>query len=65
MYPAFFITANGGYQVRIDPRDSNIPGSTMDGGSGEMMNEQILTYGFVIKLNTSNANKISYCPLVS
>ena len=65
MHPAFFTSGGGGYQIMIHPRDSNAPDNTMDGGSGEPMNAQNLTYGFIIKLHTPTANKTSYCPLVS
>ena len=65
MNPAFFISGDRGYQLMIHPRDNYVPDNTMDGGSGEPMNAQILTYGFIIKLRTPTANKTSYCPLVS
>ena len=65
MHPAFYTSGNGGYQISIEPRDSYVPDNTMDGGSGELMNAQNLTYGFIIKLHTPTANKTSYCPLVS
>ena len=65
MHPAFYTSGIGGYQINIEPRDSYLPDNTMDGGSGELMNEQNLTYGFIIKLHTPTANKTSYCPLVS
>ena len=66
MHPAFYTSDNGGYQISIEPpRDSYVPNNTMDGGSGEPMNTQNLTYDFIIKLHTPTANKTSYCPLVS
>ena len=41
---------------------SYVADDTMD-GSGEQMNVQNLTYVFIIKLYSPNANKTSYCPL--
>ena len=64
-HPAFYTSSNGGYQINIEPRDSYVPDNTMNEGSGEPMNAQNLTYGFVIKLYTPTANKTSYCSLVS
>ena len=65
MHPAFYTSNNGGYQIKIEPRDSYVPDNTMDEGSGEPMSAQNLTYGFIIKLYTPTANKTSYCPLVN
>ena len=64
MHPAFF-TITGGNHIRIESRDSSFSDNTMDEGSGEPMNEQVLLYGFVIKLFSPNTNATSYCPLVS
>ena len=63
MYPAFF-TIRSGNNIMIESRDSSFSDNTMDEGSGEPMNEQVLFYGFVIKLFSPNTNATSYCPLV-
>ena len=65
MHSAFYTSSNGGYQIKIDPRDSHVTDNTMDEGSEQPMNAQNLTYGFIIKLYTPTANKTSYCSLVS
>ena len=65
MHSAFYTTSNSGYNLHIEPRDTNyVADDTMD-GSGEQTNVQNLTYGFIIKLHSPNTNKTSYCPLVS
>ena len=65
MQYAFYETSNGGYSIKIEPRDTNyVADDTMD-GSGEQMNAQNLTYGFILKLHSPNTNITSYCPYVS
>ena len=65
MYSAFYETNNRGYNIHIEPRDNDyVADDTMD-GSGEQMNAQNLTYGFIIKLHSPNTNRTSYCPFVS
>ena len=64
VHPAFF-TINSGNHIRIESRDSSFSDNAMDGGSGEPINDQVLFYGFIIKLFTPNTNTTSYCPLVS
>ena len=65
VHPAFYTTSSGGYNIEIEPRDTYFPDDTMNGGSGASMNEQNLTYSFIIKLYSPNTNKTSYCPVVS
>jgi len=34
-------------------------------GSGDLMNVQSVMYTFIVKLDTPDKNKTSYCPIVS
>ena len=60
-----FYTSDGN-AITIEPRDNFVIDENLtDEGSGEHMNVQFLTYGYVIKLFTNATNKTSYCPVVS
>ena len=65
VHPAYYTASNGGYNIEIEPQDTDFPDDTMNGGSGASMNGQNLTYSFIIKLYSPNTIKTSYCPVVS
>ena len=65
VHPAFYTTYSGGYNIEIEPQDTDFPDDVINEGSGTSMNEQNLTYSFIIKLYSPNTDKTSYCPVVS
>ena len=65
MHSAYYRSSNGGYNIHIEPRDTNYVADDKMDGSGEQTNVQNLTYAFVIKLHSPNTDTTSYCPFVS